>query len=108
MQEIASGLDIPVFLTSPPNDDRLFIVEKAGTIRVVEGGAMLPTPFLDIHDRVSGRTEQGLLGLAFAPDYATTGRFYVYYTDVQGDTRVSSFLVSSDRNHTDASTEAVL
>ena len=108
LQEIASGLDIPVFLTSPPNDDRLFIVEKVGTIRVVEGGAMLPTPFLDIHDRVSGKTEQGLLGLAFAPDYATTGRFYVYYTDVQGDTRVSSFLVSSDRNHADASTEAVL
>jgi glucose/arabinose dehydrogenase len=108
LQEIVSGLDIPVFLTSPPNDDRLFIVEKVGTIRVVEAGAMLPTPFLDIHDRVSGETEQGLLGLAFAPDYATTGRFYVYYTDVQGDTRVSSFLVSSDRNHADASTEAVV
>src|SRR6478735_3968409 len=58
LQEIVSGLDIPVFLTSPPNDDRLFIVEKVGTIRVVEGGAMLPTPFLDIHDRVSGKTQQ--------------------------------------------------
>jgi glucose/arabinose dehydrogenase len=108
LEPVASGLTLPLFLASPPQDQRLFVVEKGGRIRIIEGGALRSTPFLDISDRISGRTEQGLLGLAFAPDYASSGRFYVYYTDRDGDTRVSSFLVTSDPDRADPSSESLL
>jgi hypothetical protein len=79
LQEIATGLTFPDYLTSPPGDDRLFVVEKAGAIRVIKGGAVLATPFLDLTPKVvSEGGEQGLLGLAFAPDYASSGRFFVH------------------------------
>jgi glucose/arabinose dehydrogenase len=74
---------------------RLFIVEKQGTIRIFRDGALLSTPFLDITDRVgSSASEQGLLGLAFHPDYTSNGFFFVNYTNRQGDTVVSRFSVS--------------
>jgi glucose/arabinose dehydrogenase len=74
--------DAPVLVTSPPADrDRVMVVEQAGRIRVVRDGRILDKPFLDIRSRVTSGGEQGLLGLAFAPDYAASGRFYVYYTD---------------------------
>jgi len=85
---VAAGLDQPVFLTAPPGDPRLFVVELDGAIRIIEDGHLVQTPFLDIKDRVIGefvRSEQGLLGLAFHPDYATTGRFFVYYTAIESD-----------------------
>ena len=72
------------------------MVEKTGAIRVVEDGRTLPQPFLDISDKVSGGSEQGLLSMAFAPDYARSGRFYVDYTDTDGDTRVVSYRRSPD------------
>ncbi|HVY63133.1 MAG TPA: PQQ-dependent sugar dehydrogenase, partial [Planctomycetota bacterium] len=81
----------PVWLTSAPGDPkpRLFVVEKPGYVRIVEpDGAVRPRPFLDVHDRVSGASEQGLLGLAFHPKFAENGRFFVYFTDRRGDTRV--------------------
>ena len=66
------GLDQPLFLThAGDGSGRLFIVEKPGRIRIWQDGALLPAPFLDISDQVSLGNEQGLLGLAFAPDYAT-------------------------------------
>jgi glucose/arabinose dehydrogenase len=72
--------------------NRLFALEKAGRIRVIEDGAVADTPFLEITDRVgSSGSEQGLLGLAFAPDYAASGRFYVNYTDRTGATVISRF-----------------
>jgi glucose/arabinose dehydrogenase len=108
LEEVASGLAFPLYLTSPPGDERLFIVEKGGAIRVVKGGSLLPAPFLDLTGQVATRAEQGLLGLAFPPDYASTGRFFVHYTDVAGDTRVSSFLVSADPDRADAGSETVL
>ena len=108
LQEIATGLAFPLYLTAPPGDPRLFIVEKGGALRVVKAGVLLPTPFLDLSAQVSGGAEQGLLGLAFAPDYATSGRFYVHYTDPAGDTRVSSFLVSADPDVADPASETVL
>jgi glucose/arabinose dehydrogenase len=108
LQQIASGLAFPLYLTSPPDDDRLFLVEKGGVIRVMEGGALLDDPFLDLSGLVSGRAEQGLLGLAFPPDYGSSGRFVVHYTDLDGDTRVSLFQVSDDPNHADPSSESVV
>ena len=94
--EVVSGLSQPLYVTAPPGDTaRLFIVEKTGAIRIVKSGALLPPAFLDISTLVSGGSEQGLLGLAFHPDYATNGRFFVHYTDVAGNTRVSAFTRSS-------------
>jgi hypothetical protein len=85
---IVSGLDLPVYLTAPAADRRLFVLEQAGRIRVVKDGAVLGTPFLDLEslslpaaDRLNNAGEErGLLGLAFHPDYASNGRFYVHYT----------------------------
>jgi glucose/arabinose dehydrogenase len=84
---VASGLSNPVWVTSPPGDPRLFIVEKIepdlhGYIKILKNGNLLPTPFLVTPSTLPTYTEQGLLGLAFAPDYATSRRFYIYYTDL--------------------------
>ena len=69
----------PMYVTSPPGDaTRLFVVERSGVIRVVRDGTKLATPFLDISSEVNTDGERGLLSMAFAPDYATSGRFYVY------------------------------
>lgn len=107
--EVASGLGFPLYLTAPPNDvNRLFIVEKTGGIRIVKDGTLLVTPFLDISSKVSNIGEQGLLGLAFDPNYATSGRFFVHYTDPARDTRVSSFVVSANPDIADAGSEQVV
>jgi glucose/arabinose dehydrogenase len=109
LQEVAAGLSFPVYLTAPPGDPRLFILEKTGAVRVVKDGALLPTPFLDLSTRVSGGSEQGLLGLAFDPAYASNGRFIVHYTDVSGNTTVSAYRVSAaDPDRADPASEAVL
>ncbi len=79
----------PVYVTAPPGDRRrLFVVEQGGTVRVVRGGRTLRRPFLDLRARVRSGGEQGLLSLAFAPDYARSRRLYVYFTDRGGDQRV--------------------
>ncbi len=94
---VASGLSQPLDLTAPPGDTaRVFIVEKTGAIRILRQGAVLPTPFLDISSRVSSGTEQGLLGLAFHPQYAANGKLYVNYTDLAGDTHIVEFTASAD------------
>ena len=102
LQEVARGLSSPVHATAPAGDGRLFVVEQPGRIRVVEDGALLPTPFLDITSRVGSGGERGLLSMAFHPDYAENGFFYVNYTDTNGDTRVERYRVSADRNRADA------
>lgn len=100
LQLVASGLARPVDLTAPPGDRaRLFVVEKTGYIRIVTIAngvyTLLATPFLDIDLLVgSGGNEQGLLGLAFHPDYAANGYFYVNYTNNSGDTIVARYRVS--------------
>jgi glucose/arabinose dehydrogenase len=87
----------PVYVAQPPGDPKdLFVVEQGGTIRVVRNGAVEADPFLDISDQVSGGVEQGLLSVAFAPDYVRSGRFYVDYTDGNGDTRVVEYRRSRD------------
>lgn len=80
-ESIATGFNNPIFLTSPKNDNRLFVVEKPGRIRIIEYGNVLDNPFLDIQNLVTdGSGEQGMLGLAFHPQYATNQLFYVNYT----------------------------
>jgi glucose/arabinose dehydrogenase len=107
--EIASGLNMPLFLTAPPGDQlRQFVVEKPGRIRIIKNGVLLPQPFLDLVGSVSTGGEQGLLGLAFHPEYSSNGRFVVNYTNPAGDTRVSVFRVSTDPDRADASSEAVI
>jgi glucose/arabinose dehydrogenase len=84
--------DAPVFLTSPPGDrSRQFVVEQGGRVMVVRDGRKLGTPFLDIRSQVTAGGEQGLLSLAFAPDYAESGRLYVYFTDRSGDQRIVEY-----------------
>jgi glucose/arabinose dehydrogenase len=94
---ITGGLEMPVGLAhAGDGSGRLFVVEKAGRIRVLENRSLLPTSLLDIADRVgSEQSEQGLLGLAFHPGFAENGLFYVNYTDRQGDTVVSRFSMAS-------------
>ncbi len=105
LEVVASGLLFPLYLTAPVGDPRLFIVEKGGMIRIVKDAALLPIPFLDVSGLVSTGGEQGLLGLAFHPQYATNGRFVVHYTDAAGDTQVSEFRVSDDPDVADAASE---
>jgi glucose/arabinose dehydrogenase len=98
IETVVTGLSRPVFATSPAGDDRLFIVEKPGYIKIVENDSLVAGNFLDINDLVSGANEQGLLGMAFHPDYATNGLFYVSYTDNSGDSRIVEYAVSGDPN----------
>ena len=82
----------PVFVTAPPGDrSRLFVVEQGGTIRLKHNGRKLARPFLNIEGRVQAGGEQGLLSMAFAPDYRKSRRFYVYYTANGGDIHVVEF-----------------
>jgi glucose/arabinose dehydrogenase len=82
----------PDYVTAPPGDRRrVFVVEQTGRIRVVRGGKTLPEPFLDVSGTIVSGGEQGLLGLAFAPDYASSGLFYINYTNTSGDTRIVEF-----------------
>jgi glucose/arabinose dehydrogenase len=86
------SFDAPVFVTAPPGDRRVqFVVEQDGRIMVVRNGRKRSTPFLDISSQVTSGGEQGLLSMAFAPDYASSGRFYVYFTDNSGDQRVVEY-----------------
>lgn len=106
---VVGGLDQPVYLTSPAGDDRLFIVEQPGRIRIVQSGLVRATPFLDIADVVRSGGERGLLSLAFHPDYASNGFFYVYYTEApSGRSNVSRFTVSADPSEADRNTAELL
>lgn len=92
LEVVAQGLRSPVFLTTPAGDvGRLFIVEKPGRIRIVRGDVLLPTPFLDIESEVSNDGERGLLSLAFHPNFASNGLFFINHTDIDGDTRIVRF-----------------
>ncbi|HEY2599937.1 MAG TPA: PQQ-dependent sugar dehydrogenase [Thermoleophilaceae bacterium] len=87
----------PIYVAAPKGDTkRVFVVERAGRIVIVSGGHKLGRPFLDVRSKVSGGGERGLLSMAFAPDYATSGHFYVDYTDTTGDIRVVQYTRSSN------------
>ena len=96
LEQVAETFRSPVYVTSPAGDERLFVVEQAGRIRVVKNGRTLPAPFLDISDRVRSGGEQGLLSMAFHPEYRSNGWFFVNFTDRAGDTRVERFKVSAN------------
>ncbi|MDQ3934554.1 MAG: PQQ-dependent sugar dehydrogenase [Actinomycetota bacterium] len=86
------SFDQPTYVTAPPGDEsRLFVTEQPGRIRVLVDGRKRSRPFLDIREDVGCCGERGLLSMAFAPDYADSGRFYVYFTARDGDIRVQQF-----------------
>jgi glucose/arabinose dehydrogenase len=90
---------------------RLFLTTRTGQIRIIEGGKLLSKPFLDIRENVdSASIEQGLLSIAFDPDYTETGEFYVYYTNLgtDNDTIVARYRVSADENIADPDSEQVI
>ena len=107
LEPLVEDLEQPLFVThAGDGSGRLFIVEKIGRIRIVEDGKLLDAPFLDISDKVSLSSEQGLLGLAFTPDYPTGGAFYINYTNKIGDTVIARYAVSAgDPNQADPASE---
>jgi glucose/arabinose dehydrogenase len=107
---VSDDLRSPVYVThAGDGSGRLFVVEKGGTIALLRNGQRAPRPFLDITALVnSSGSEQGLLGLAFHPDYAHNGRFFVYYTARNGDNTLARYEVSNDPDVADAATGTVL
>lgn len=102
LEEIVTGISNPIYLTSAGDDSgRLFVLEQTGAIRLIKDGALQSTPFLNIADRVNqdirtSYSERGLLGLAFHPDYAENGQFFVHYNDRPGNTVIARYHVSAD------------
>ena len=113
---VAGGFTAPVFVCAPPGDTgRLFVVQQTGQIRIINlpTRTVNPTPYLDISSEIVYGGEQGLLGMAFDPDYATNGRFYLNYTAPggafnQGITYVTQLTVSVDPNIADPGSELTL
>ena len=106
---VARGLERPVHVAAAPGEpDRLYVVEQAGRIRIVEGGRVEARPFLDVASEVVSGGEQGLLSVAFHPDYRENGLLYVDYTDLSGDTRVVEYRALDDRTAVDPATRRVL
>ena len=101
MLSFSPSLKSPVFLThAGDQSERMFIVEQPGTIRILERGRLLEAPFLDIKDRVIFRGEQGLLGMAFHPEYRRNGRFFVNYTRKDdGATVIAEYRRSDQVDH---------
>lgn len=106
---VARGLDSPVHVAAAPGEpDRLYVVEQAGRIRIVEGGRVGTKPFLELTSEVVSGGEQGLLSVAFHPDYSENGLLYVDYTDLGGDTRVVEYRALDDRTAVDPASRRVL
>jgi glucose/arabinose dehydrogenase len=101
----ASGFTAPVAIVQHPSDRSMqFVVEQGGRIRVVQNSAVLPTDFLDLRSAISTGGERGLLGMAFAPDYETSGRLFVNFTNAAGHTVVARFRQSTNPLTADPST----
>jgi glucose/arabinose dehydrogenase len=110
VSRVVGGLSSPLDVLDPGDGSgRLFVAEQAGRIRIVEDGALVQRPFLDIRARISSGGERGLLGIAVHPGYPTDSRIFVDYTDLNGNTVVSSFRVSADDPDTaDPDSETVI
>ena len=101
---VATGFNQPLFAVAPPGDtSRLFVVEKTGQIKILDlaTGQVLATPFLDVSSQILTDGERGLLGLAFDPDFANNGFFYVNLINLSGDTEIRRYHVSSNPNVAD-------
>jgi hypothetical protein len=108
---VFDGFRQPSALAAPAGDDRLFVVQRVGVIRILDAArTMLEPAFLDLTEQVlAGGIEQGMLGFAFHPEYADNGRFFVYYTDKGGRRQLSEFAVSpTDPNVAMADSEKVI
>jgi uncharacterized protein (TIGR03437 family) len=107
--QIAGGINAPTDIQNAGDGSgRLFLVEQAGLIRILRNGSLLSQPFLDIRNRTKIDSERGLLGLAFPPGFAQKQRFYVNYTDLNGDTVVAMYRVSANPDLADAASETIL
>jgi glucose/arabinose dehydrogenase len=92
LTEVASGFSQPLFVGAATGDtSRLYVVEQTGRIRLLKNGSLVATPFLDISNAISSGGELGLLGLAFHPGYTANGRFFVNYTNPDGNTVIAEF-----------------
>ena len=87
---------------------RIFVVEQDGRVRIIRNGVLAAAPFLDITGRVSCCGERGLLSVAFPPDYAEKGHFYVNYTNKAGSTVVARYRLTPNRDLADVSSEQIL
>lgn len=97
LQQFATGFSSAVEITHPANDSRLFVVQQGGLIRIVNSnGTVNATPFLNLSTLISNGSERGLLGLAFHPNYATNGLFFVNYTNTSGHTVIARYAVSAN------------
>lgn len=110
LQPVVTDLDQPVHVThAGDGSGRLFVAEKAGTIRIVANNESRPEPFLDITNLVgSSGSEQGLFSVAFHPDFRANGRFFVDYTDKSGDTVIARYQVSSEPDVADPASAVTL
>ena len=111
LEVIATQIPQPTFATSLPGDDRIFVLERQGRVMVIDPDeGLLETPYLNLLDRISsGGIENGLLGMAFHPEFESNGLLYIYYTDTQIDSRIAEFRADDPAANTvDASTERIL
>ena len=110
LEPVATGLALTVAIThAGDGSNRLFVTLQEGQIVIFDGNNILPVPFLDIEQRVSSlQPEQGLLSVAFHPDYTNNGFFYVNYTDSAGNTVIARYSVSSDPNIADPNSADIL
>ena len=109
LQYVANGFNNPVELVSPKNDSRLFVVQKNGLVMILnDNGLINETPFLDISSIVLNDGERGLLGLAFHPNYSTNGFFYLNYINLEGNTVIAKYSVSSNPNIANGNAEMIM
>jgi len=103
IQSIGTFVD-PTFLTAPTGDStRVLVTERAGRVRLLKSGALQNGSFLDLRGKISAADEDGLYSLAFHPQYQTNGRFYAFYTNLDGDIRIVRYIVSSNPDSADES-----
>ena len=107
---VADGFSQPLGVTTAPGDDRLFVTQRGGQVRVVEpDGSIADDPFLDVGDRITtGSIEQGLLGFTFHPDYPTDPRVFAYYSVPSNDAHLVSYEVAGDAARVDTATERTI
>ena len=109
LESTTSDLSQPTAIThAGDGSGRLFVTQKEGELAIIQEGEVLPEPFLDLSDMVSTDSERGLLDVAFHPNYEENGRFFVHYSDENGDTVIAEYSVSDDPNLADPNSERVL